>query len=779
MGSRIGGPPRRCQFDLPQGVAPDHYRRGLRGPLCLGLSLGVQLMLTGLLLTVRHEKPPPPEHLTDLGAALYWPEHDIALYVLGCGLTLLLMFMAVAIWNRHLHAAPATSRPALIRRCAAVMTLAGGCGMASYILLFLWLRHDSFASLEKVAAAALLSTPALFSIGLVHRAFRSGLTPRARPLAQGPVPQGPVPPSRPHEQRAPARAARGLTTDCLMADCWQARPGYLTRALDIGMAVLICAVVYVPNWRLLSGYAFSGEAVEFHHWDFFAMGPALGYSHGAALGTDVFAQYGVGWPVLFTALSPRLPLGYGHMLHISVIYGCLYFMGVYVLLRLLLKHPVIAAAGVVLAMHFHLFEGQFVGLVAWILPSTTLLRAPLDVWFFIALLMHLRSRRAAWALVAAAAVGLALFFITDSGVFLGITFAFYWVVVSLAARLAPSPEPVSGLIGFGRSYLKLVLGSFAVTLLVLMPGLALASRWTLGRKEFWTGWLETFLQLDSHVGLLPAATFPDGLSILFFIVILGVYLWTVGALFIRLLHREAPTGDIVPACVSFYGLMTLLQFVGRSHPFQLFHVAVPFTIMVALLSDRDYQSRSRDNAVYRFMPYGNLAALLIIMSANPNFRFYPNLFQTVAKFQSVTKASSTQGLCLFGAPPDACGPGGFRAPLSGPGRQDESFARGGQDNRRARRHGHDVLSGIRDATVGALFAPLTEPRHQDTSRQSSKPVGDTRPRLRFSLWHRPAREGIHGSPDLERVTHNDPPTLCLGQPGWPLRDLAADLRASK
>jgi len=33
-----------------------------------------------------------------------------------------------------------------------------------------------------------------------------------------------------------------------------------------------------------------------------------------ALGTEAYAQYGVGWPMLFAGLSPILPLTYGGMI---------------------------------------------------------------------------------------------------------------------------------------------------------------------------------------------------------------------------------------------------------------------------------------------------------------------------------------------------------------------------------------------------------------------------------------------------------------------------------
>ena len=47
----------------------------------------------------------------------------------------------------------------------------------------------------------------------------------------------------------------------------------------------------------------------------------------------------------------------------------------------------------------------------------------MDIWFFIAALQYGRSRRMGWAVLAGAAVGLAVFFETDTGVYLSLTFA--------------------------------------------------------------------------------------------------------------------------------------------------------------------------------------------------------------------------------------------------------------------------------------------------------------------------------------------------------------------
>jgi hypothetical protein len=83
---------------------------------------------------------------------------------------------------------------------------------------------------------------------------------------------------------------------------------------------------------------------NFHHWDYFFMGPAVGISHGRALGTDVFSQYGVGWPVLFACLSAVTRINYSTCAGVLVLLGTVYFVLCYLTLRYVLRDVFVSAA---------------------------------------------------------------------------------------------------------------------------------------------------------------------------------------------------------------------------------------------------------------------------------------------------------------------------------------------------------------------------------------------------------------------------------------------------
>ena len=113
------------------------------------------------------------------------------------------------------------------------------------------------------------------------------------------------------------------------------RPSPLVDFLG-GLAVYlgIVSIVAATSYERLAGSLACEATVAFHHLDFFVMGPSLRYLNGGALGTEVYSQYGVAWPIIFSACSPIFNISYDHVLRIFVLYGTLYFAGVYLSLRL-------------------------------------------------------------------------------------------------------------------------------------------------------------------------------------------------------------------------------------------------------------------------------------------------------------------------------------------------------------------------------------------------------------------------------------------------------------
>jgi hypothetical protein len=68
------------------------------------------------------------------------------------------------------------------------------------------------------------------------------------------------------------------------------------------------------------------------------------------------------------------------------------------LLWLCFRRVVWAAIGVALAIDWQLFSGVSHHNLIWLTPSSTMMRHPLDVWFFLALVLHQQTGHRAWVL---------------------------------------------------------------------------------------------------------------------------------------------------------------------------------------------------------------------------------------------------------------------------------------------------------------------------------------------------------------------------------------------
>ena len=413
------------------------------------------------------------------------------------------------------------------------------------------------------------------------------------------------------------------------------------RVLLYGMPVFVILVIAVPpgGWTDLAGKFFLTDGL--HHLNFFMMGPALSFSHGKAFGTEIYSQYGIGWPLLSSTLSRISRLTYGNLVGLETIYGCIYYLALYFLLRNCFKQEVWAAIGAILAFYWQIFSGMDPGHVIWLFPSSTLMRHALDVWFFLVLVMHRRSGRMLWVALAGLISALGIFFETETGFYLVVTFLVYWV---LQAGLAPGAGRPSGM---RASLFPLVLfyGTAAATLL---PLLLYASRGALFTQAFWRGWAEPIVRYGAWgVSALPMAELPDD-SIIFFAVMFAVYLAVLGYTIIRSLRRIAASDEVLLATVAAYGLALLLLFVNRSHPYNLYHPAVPFAIVLTALM---VQGRRALASVLRYssFPYVLAGGLILLLLTKAEFLRYPSLLR------SFFDPPARGGLSLLSNPTDISG----------------------------------------------------------------------------------------------------------------------------
>lgn len=619
-----------------------------------GVCLGLQIMLVAVVLAAPYPRTVPVERLTQRGENLSAPDLDIPVYLMSCVLTVAVTIVLVRALARALRSQPAAGARSLAMGVAAIETpialgtLAACCAafvrVGGAVLDAGWV---SGSQLALVATPPLVLGVFVFNPRLGKRLGRR-IIRRFRPLGQDDRPPRDVRTAGAIEKEAPA--TKDTTEGSLRAPAAKNRAHLLFDALVLAA---VFAVVYVPDWRFLAGQAWDQDFL--HHWDFFAMGPTLALRKGAALGTEAYTQYGVGWPLVFHALSSVMRVSYGTMLHVATLYGVVYFVAVYALLRLWLRDVAWAAVGTALAIALHLFAGMQAGEIVWVYPGSTIMRSPIDVWLFMALLMDLRATHRRWPTVAGALAGLAVVMETDTGLYAAATFAFYRVCTAISRRAAGERPARAEVV---RSALR----SIAPAVAVAVVGLGIAGRWTVLTLSFWTGWLEALPLYGAGISQLPLAG-VGGPGLVLFVLIVGTYLVAVSRLVARVLRAGADRWDFIFGTLGFYGALDLLWFLGRSNLLNLSHVVVPFCLMAAGVGCRVWHRRrsttrspqpgfvglaARAPRIVAH-PLALLVAIGVMVAAAPHWGHYPSLLRQVSGHPA------TGGRCLFTEHRDVCG----------------------------------------------------------------------------------------------------------------------------
>ncbi|MEI8372890.1 MAG: hypothetical protein WCJ35_08655 [Planctomycetota bacterium] len=560
------------------------------GPLLLAIVAGVQFMMAAWETWLRRiPSPIEVDRLTIIGKCWYQPDQDLPIYVVGIVGILILATAMVLAWQRRVANTHSENHLRFMRWLLWIHFPVAG----FFVLLpMLWLGAVPLtwisASLAMATCGALLLATYFETLGMP-----AGL--RLSPAAQYGV----------------------------------------QSCVAVGLIVLL---VYMPDITLVTGWIYQLD--KFHHWDFYVMAPALAFRHGAALGTEFYCQYGVAWPMLLAQASAIVPLTYKMAIHFAVVFGCAYFLAVYFLFRLLLKSTPWALTGLLLTLFFQLFSGTD-GLPNWCYPSSTVLRSSLDLLLFVVCLAYARRNRAWLGLPAGVLLGLVTLFSTDTGVYLSAALVMYMLAV---------PRLQTGAIGPRKGWI-FILGVVAGLAGTLILGLAIASRGTLLHSEFWRGWLEPLLVYGGGIGQLPiGGAVVEWSAYLLFTVELLVYLFFFGRVLDKSLRKTLSPEDLILGMIAVYGLGTIMIFIGRSHPFNLYHSSVPFCILLtsafAWVGTKITRSLKFAwptteapllGATLRTAPWVCVYLALIAVCSNNGYQHYPNLLHWAFRDQYVAR----------------------------------------------------------------------------------------------------------------------------------------------
>jgi hypothetical protein len=571
----------------------------LLGPTALGAVVGVQIVIS--LWRTFSERWMSAEELARYTSAvlpLSHPDFDRPIYLSGTVLIVLVAVAANLVWRRALRTAQS---PEQRRKADTILFLHFPVALAALLLPALC---PSVAALNRVSAVAgatfLVAARAATRLANQGPLFRISLSPRG----------------------------------------W--------RWIEVCLvAIFVVLCLFLPDTATLSSFVYRLD--RYHHWNYFAMGPALAYRHGVALATDFYSQYGVAWPMLLAWLSHLAPLTYRMALFVAALWGCVYYTALFVLLRLLVKNTWWALAGLLLTLALQCFGG-LTGARDWALPSSTVMRYSMDVFFFSICLLHARGGRTWLGALVGTVTGLALLLSSDTGFYLTVCLAVYLLAVRRLRPSAASPVPSSpevpppetrrfapGKVSWLAAWATL---AFVVTALA---GLAIASRGTIVRREFWTRWLEPLVAYGGGITDLPIApSLSKGYVYLLLASMLACYVVAILRATIDLWSGATAPGRFVVGLLALYGMATLLLYVGRSDPAYLFNVAVPFcVVLTSFLADAHrwiVQKHAADCPTGRPQAVASLLACVpptavglaaLALFGTASFQDYPGLLQSV------------------------------------------------------------------------------------------------------------------------------------------------------
>ncbi len=347
----------------------------------------------------------------------------------------------------------------------------------------------------------------------------------------------------------------------------------LSLLIDAGMVIFVIVLIYVPDVHGVIARMFIGE--QFHHWDFF-MAPAWDFLKGGKPFVDVISQYGVGVPVVM-GFAGKLLGGFSYeRIFILLMSVCIiYYICVYVFLRAWIVSIPICLFAMFVGIKIQMFHP---GINPFVMtyPSSIVMRNVFDILFFLVMLGHLRHGKDIYMWAAAVLCALAVFNLTDTGVYL--TAAFYAYIL-MQVTLPPLKEGKH--VGM-RDWLKGAGYVFCVPVLVLMLFYAVVGRHVF-TPLFWYNMQEYIIYFLAGPGMYPMT---ENMRYHFFwntlvsIVMPLVYLSSI--LFIGILSywRKIDRIYIIVIILGVYGLGLYHYYVARSVMTSFYVSGLPFVFVM-------------------------------------------------------------------------------------------------------------------------------------------------------------------------------------------------------
>jgi hypothetical protein len=435
------------------------------------------------------------------------------------------------------------------------------------------------------------------------------------------------------------------------------------KTVDIIFPLLIIALIFVPDLEAVIARTWIGDCL--HHMDSTLMGQAWAFANGAKLNVDIYAHYGLGMPIFITLLAKLFgSLSYEHVMGVLIGGTIIYFILCYFFLRVWLNNVWLAMAGILLAIKWQMFNpGNYPFIFNY--PYSTVIRFGFDIIVLLLLLGHLRLGSFYFLVAAALVCGTALFHVSDTGVYLLLTYVFYlgWLAIEGIVHERQSWKDI-----LGRTALCLGFVFFSALLWFLtFQG---ADTWS---KGFWAHMSERvglFMIGHGNLPMYKSLLEGDYTSSLMGFVVPLVYCGTLLTIFSLCFLKKINRQHIMVAVLCVYGLGLYHYYVPRSANTVYYTVCIPFVFVLCWIAQVMIQSlKPQQGRIFQRVLLGVAAFALF---SNHFYLSYPNIFNwSPNPMISSTVKPVVKNLDFYFNNIPRSMPESYRVPLNSLGETDE------------------------------------------------------------------------------------------------------------
>jgi len=380
--------------------------------------------------------------------------------------------------------------------------------------------------------------------------------------------------------------------------------------IDGAVVLLLVACIWVPDADKALGRACVWT--QFQHWDDAIMLPGWAYTQGQSLNGDIFSLWGMGAVIIISRFAQILGgFDYTHVLQVLMLMAILYYLSLYVFVRIWSENILLAIFAVALAVKIQLFNSGVSPLV-WNFPQDTPARHFLDIPVLWCLWQHSRRMQGKYLVWAGIGIGVALAWVLSTGLCLLVAFwgylIFLLMIKEYRSHLGSGFKDFRRIFFYGLSPLFIML-----LVLFLLQGPIVF------HLEFWKNVFEPirlFLQGGTTVSIYACLFDRHFFAFIAGFVIPVIYVWTL------IVSKDK---FIVPLCI--YGLAMYTHYLASATTDHYYATCIPLVLVVSFWLSRLIQKLKQPNTlrISLCLALGAWGALF----TNIFFVYYPNIFDII------------------------------------------------------------------------------------------------------------------------------------------------------